>query len=123
MACILQISQILSFGNKMNSIIIVLIQILSAIYLAYSFNNIIKKYKKSIELKNKLIDLQDDRLARMDIMTNECFQTIDYLLGHILKLNPDDQVAKESLLKVRRTKETTTEVWAEKAAERLKDGV
>lgn len=106
----------------MSALIILCFQIIVAIYLWYSTNKLINSYKKSIELKNKLIDIQDDRLARMDIMTNECFQTIDYLLDHILKLNPDDQTAKESLVKVRRIKETTTEVWAEKAEERLKNG-
>ena len=107
----------------MSALLILLIQIVAVIYLYYSTNKLINNYKKSIELKNKLIDLQDDRLARMDIMANECFQTIDYLLDHILKLNPDDQTAKESLLKVRRTKESTTEVWAERAEERFKNGL
>ena len=55
----------------------------------------------------------------MDILANEQTQTIDYLLTHILKLNPDDEVAKDSLIKIRQIKEIITEVWAEKAKERF----
>lgn len=93
------------------------------LFLAFLNHRLIKTYKLIVALKNKTIDIQNDRMARMDILVDEYAQNIDILLKHIIKLNPDDDKAKEDLIKIRRMREQFTEVWAERAKERFPNGV
>lgn len=91
------------------------------LFLAFLNHRIVKTYKLIVALKNKTIDIQNDRLAHMDILVDEYAQNIDVLLKHIIQLSPEDEAAKESLIKIRRMREQFTEVWAERAKETLKD--
>lgn len=93
------------------------------LFLAFLNHRLINTYKLIVALKDKTIDIQNDRLARMDILVDEYAQNIDVLLKHIVQLNPEDETAKESLVKVRRMREQFTEVWAEKAKERFPNGI
>lgn len=91
------------------------------LFLAFLNHRLVKTYKLIVALKNKTIDIQNDRLAHMDILVDEYAQNIDVLLKHIIQLSPEDEAAKESLIKIRRMREQFTEVWAERAKETLKD--
>ena len=93
------------------------------LFLAFLNHRLINTYKRIVALKDKTIDIQNDRLARMDILVDEYARNIDILLKHIIQLNPDDDNAKEDLIKIRRMREQFTEVWAEKAKERYPNGV
>jgi hypothetical protein len=106
----------------MNTLIIWMATTIAVLlFLAFLNHRLVKTYKLIVALKNKTIDIQNDRLAHMDILVDEYAQNIDVLLKHIIQLSPEDEAAKESLIKIRRMREQFTEVWAERAKETLKD--
>lgn len=92
-------------------------------YILWEHRKEINNYRTLLRLKDESLERYKDSLARTDKIVAVDKKIIDILLKQIISLNPDDDYAKEMLIRNRQLRERFVDEWEEKADERLNNGV